>query len=68
MENKEKESPYIYKMELHESISVGSDLIITRVPGGWIYTRIIMGLGSSTFVEFNNEFMKRGRHYSESIQ
>lgn len=57
----------IYKLNLNESVSTGN-LVILRVPGGWIYTqtltpedfRINAGTESVSitpvFVPFNNEF------------
>jgi hypothetical protein len=58
----------IYKMKLHQTISVGDDHQVLRVPGGWIYTFIQLNqvLGpdnqwteeyapSSVFVPYSNE-------------
>lgn len=48
----------IYKMNLHEIVVIAEPakprLIITRVPGGWIYS---YADGSPIFVPFHNEFM-----------
>ena len=52
----------LYGMKLGERISSGDknkygfDWIITRVPGGWIYTAQTPMSPVSVFVEFNNEF------------
>lgn len=57
----EKEENPIYKMKLHDkiSITVGQEkhtiyLRIVRVAGGWIYCYD----NSVTFVPYNNEFME----------
>jgi hypothetical protein len=47
----------IYQMKLHESFCIGYN-DITRVPGGWIYTKFNeeYQIESSVFVPFHNEF------------
>lgn len=47
----------IYKMKLHETIHIGDDYEILRVPGGWIYNRFSGSGLSSCFVPFHDEFM-----------
>lgn len=52
----------LYNMKLGERISSGDkgiygfDWIITRVPGGWIYTAETAMSPASVFVPYNNEF------------
>jgi len=53
----------IYKMELHDKITVSDPsrvglMEIIRVPGGWVYSLDYPGYGQSptVFVPFNNEF------------
>ena len=51
----------IYKMKLHETLMLDDCLLITRVPGGWIYEiSAETGTGgyslTSVFVPYNNEF------------
>lgn len=48
----------IYNLELHNATKVDNNLIITRVPGGWIYESLTKELNSisSTFVPYNEEF------------
>jgi hypothetical protein len=54
----------IYDMKLHEVMSVGNfyltNIYITRVPGGWIYSDTYNEKPTSVFVPFNNEFMENG--------
>ena len=42
----------IYDLNLHESMVIDFGTV-TRVPGGWIYTR---STDNSVFVPFNSEF------------
>jgi len=45
-----------YKLKLGETININKDVIITRVPGGWIWT----GLNNprpTSFIPYNNEFL-----------
>lgn len=48
----------IYKMNLHDTVVIAEPshpkLIITRVPGGWMYS---YSEGASVFVPFDIEFM-----------
>ena len=55
MDNKELN---IYQMKLHQQEKVHDGLMVTRVPGGWIYeTPDASGqYWSSCFVPFDNEF------------
>lgn len=52
----------LYSLNLHETIQLGLEGTVLRVPGGWLYTTFIFAEGehgpavSSTFVPFNNEF------------
>jgi len=50
-----KEEQTIYTLKLHEHIVTSDSLIITRVPGGWIYEYSIVD--SLVFVPFSGEFM-----------
>ncbi len=51
----------IFEMGLNEQIVLNAegvaDIMILRVPGGWIYTTLIMGSGmcTSKFIKFNDE-------------
>jgi len=45
----------IYQLELHETMIVDMVYNVTRVPGGWIYSRLDSG---SAFVPWDNEFKK----------
>jgi hypothetical protein len=53
---------HIYGMKLGDRIASGDkgtygfDWIITRVPGGWIYTAETAMSPASVFVPWNNEF------------
>lgn len=58
----------LYHMELHEQRTLDEQLattVITRVPGGWIYTfynqvdEPSQERTSSVFVPFDNEFQPR---------
>lgn len=48
----------LYEMELHERRYVSDEIDVTRVPGGWIYTkyRLDQQAMTSVFVPFDNEF------------
>ncbi len=48
----------IYDLELHETDYSPKNFVVTRVPGGWIYTWWGDDGHSSTFVPFDNEFQK----------
>jgi len=49
----------IYKLKLHEQISIDTNLFVTRVPGGWLYSdRAGENLFNTVFVPFHNEFQK----------
>lgn len=51
-----------YELKLGEKLknypNTNSSENLVRVPGGWVYTYGDMQGTSSTFVPFNNEFMK----------
>ena len=52
----------IYKMKLHERFTLFDEkykLLITRVPGGWIYERQepSVNLLHQVFIPFDNEFI-----------
>jgi len=54
----------IYNMKLHEQVEISDKGFIgsiMRVPGGWIYEIDSKGyeVCTSTFVPFDNEFMKK---------
>ena len=52
-------SKILYKLGLFESAQVyGSDTVIIRVPGGWVYQRFWCAEMTSVFIPFNNEYMK----------
>ena len=62
----------IYDLKLHESLLIDKFILVTRVPGGWIY--ILFGSVEdgidkdpmSTFVPYSNEFKPmRPTHTSE---
>lgn len=56
MSQSDKESAQrLYNMDLFDRVTT-EDVVITRVPGGWIYES---GVTSQTccFIPFNNEFM-----------
>lgn len=61
MASKEKT---VYSLDLHETLvvknSVGGNMEITRVPGGWLYALEYPGFRQSpvTFVPFDNGFMQ----------
>ena len=47
----------IYELELHEELNIDSrhfDVVVSRVPGGWIYTNYVKGtiITGGTFVPF----------------
>ena len=46
----------IYKMKLHEAIKLDGypDIVITRVPGGWIYGD--WNIVGGCFIPYNKEF------------
>jgi hypothetical protein len=48
----------IYDLKLHEWMQVDEYLIITRVPGGWIYEyrRPSVNILEPVFVPYSNEF------------
>ena len=47
----------VYDLELHETVAVNDVILVTRVPGGWLYTvNLNHGENTMTFVPFNNEF------------
>lgn len=50
----------IYDLELHEKLQIGNTgTVVTRVPGGWIYTtHISCVLVNTIFVPYNIEFKK----------
>lgn len=52
--------PAVYSMNLHETITVAEDVLVTRVPGGWIYEfqKPQANILEIVFVPFNNEFQK----------
>ena len=56
-----KEEKTIYNMELHEEISINSELTVLRVSGGWTYSRYVSGQNewgvSSTFIPYSTEFL-----------
>lgn len=64
MEEMIKRENRLYMMKLHESIRLGAQKTILRVPGGWIYYDDIKAPGekecsltsSVVFVPFDNEF------------
>lgn len=51
----------IYKLDLFESLTLHSNfrhsILITRVPGGWIYQKEIRDHLSLVFIPFDTEFM-----------
>ena len=51
--SKVKEIHRIYKLKLLESMPVGRNINITRVPGGWVFSN----MQGCTFIPYDNEFM-----------
>ena len=50
----------IYNLELHDSINIyeGGEIVVTRVPGGWIYKSYVFDVGiTSVFIPYNEEFL-----------
>ena len=64
MDKKDEKQPSIYTMSLHDEIFLRKEnIVITRVPGGWIYCTIymhdeILKHMSSVFVQYSAEFKK----------
>jgi len=56
----DKKVPDVYSMDLHQTITVYDDVLVTRVPGGWIYEfqKPQVNILEIVFVPFNNEFQK----------
>jgi len=48
----------IYGLSLGESFTTDDDIIIIRVPGGWIYILNCAEGQNSVFIPYNNEFLK----------
>jgi hypothetical protein len=54
----------IYRLKLHETTMIGNNVVVMRVPMGWIYTQTISeGVHRSTsasitsvFIPYSNEF------------
>jgi hypothetical protein len=52
----------IYELELHEITVINGKVRVMRVPGGWIYERVLRRLSDTdfevinTFVPYNEEF------------
>jgi len=55
MVDKKKNNQRIYDLELHKLIAIGGDIIVTRVPGGWLYNYC----DQIIFIKYNTEFKKR---------
>ena len=51
-----EEEKTIYTLKLHEYMCVNGGVLITRVPGGWIYERTDSDSDILVFVPFSNEF------------
>lgn len=47
----------IYELELHESLMIGVEMKVVRVPGGWVYV-MYANTSPSVFVPFNDEYSK----------
>lgn len=51
----------VYDLQLHEIITLGKKIRIMRVPGGWIYERVIRKISDTdfevvtTFVPYNED-------------
>ena len=45
-----KELQKMIDMRLHSCIKIRNTLDVTRVPGGWIYTKYSMGANTAVFV------------------
>lgn len=63
----------IYTLQLHEATFIRDCYMsVTRVPGGWIYTKYVNREGcpkakGSAFVPFNNEFQPTSRGPLRSV-
>lgn len=53
------EAKDLYSMKLAESIELDNRFVITRVPGGWIYSSTSYESRTAVFVPFDNEFQER---------
>ena len=58
----------LYKMKLHEStfdtnleIKMAGQVVIVRVPGGWVYESAGYRSKACVFVPYNNEFQSTAR-------
>lgn len=56
----------IYKLKLHQSTNIAEGIIVTRVPGGWIYEfqKPQVNILQPVFVPFNNEFQNKPRYFN----
>ena len=48
----------LYDLKLHEVNVVNPNIIVMRVPGGWIYKSNSVSSTSLIFVPYNDEFIK----------
>ena len=46
----------IYNLQLHERLNIDKDILITKVPGGWIYELRDTDGWNAVFVPYNVEF------------
>lgn len=61
----EEKEKTVHDLELHESIQVTTGklyMIVTRVPGGWIYGSVWNGNYTSSFVPLTNEGKQKKKH------
>ena len=53
------QNPDIYALKLHETVQVRHShytFVVTRVPGGWLYSRMMKDDFETNFVPYNEEF------------
>jgi hypothetical protein len=56
----------IYELELHEITIINSKVRVMRVPGGWIYERILRRLSATDF-EVINTFVPHSDEYAPEL-
>ena len=57
-----EENPDIYALTLHQTVHIRANhysFMVTRVPGGWLYSRMMKDDFETTFVPLNDEFKPR---------
>ena len=46
----------LYEMKLHRMLEINETMVVTRVPGGWLYNSYTEHTESLAFVPYNDEF------------